>query len=353
MATTILKKTPDASVPIPPLGSIAIFIDSLNVPKMKLDNGVVIPFASALGSGVDAESIDTLLFVSQLSKLILPSEYMTEPTPGVVKLDLGILQNGVFYTNPVPTTANVGGIDAGSVFSNISVSDLFDLLLYPQLSPAFLTFLIAGQSTIMEVGDTIPAGNKTFNWTANQPAFVIANSLSIEDYITFFTIGSGLANDGSEILPIPLPIQKITPQVHKWRINGQNTKLQPFYRDFIVSWRWRTYYGSDINPILTEAQIEALNNSVLAADDLGTFTLLGNGYKFYCFASSFGSPTLFRDFDTNMAVAMADVSDGYTSVANGINYLPISITNIFGITTTYKVYRSKNILSASIKVIVS
>ena len=49
---------------------------------------------------------------------------------------------------------------------------------------------------------------------------------------------------------------------------------------------------------------------------------------------------------------MADASDGYTSVTNGINHKIMNITNIFGHTQSYYVYRTKHILNGEITITV-
>jgi hypothetical protein len=121
------------------------------------------------------------------------------------------------------------------------------------------------------------------------------------------------------------------------------------------------YAGDATVPTLNEAQIEALSISSLASGFSGSFAFGATtpaSYKYFAYPDVFGSPTTttgFRDASTNLAVAMADASDNvfYANVQNGWNYGLVSVTNSNGVTTNYRVYRTKNLLGGSITIIVS
>ncbi len=62
---------------------------------------------------------------------------------------------------------------------------------------------------------------------------------------------------------------------------------------------------------------------------------------------------MFRDSATNLAVAMAGVAEGYTTPV-GVYYAQIvSVTNTYGKTTNYYVFRTRNILGGSINIVVT
>jgi hypothetical protein len=74
------------------------------------------------------------------------------------------------------------------------------------------------------------------------------------------------------------------------------------------------------------------------------YSFAGWGYKYFVFPDSIPAPTSIKDQATNLDIAMATAIDGYTSIINWIAYEPITLTNGFGVTGGYKIYRSKNIL---------
>jgi hypothetical protein len=58
-----------------------------------------------------------------------------------------------------------------------------------------------------------------------------------------------------------------------------------------------------------------------------------------------------RDYATNLNIAMADADDGYSAITNGITHKNISITNVFGYSQTYRVYRTKHVINGTITIV--
>ncbi|MDG1950783.1 MAG: hypothetical protein P8J32_08290 [bacterium] len=261
--------------------------------------------------------------------------------------------SGSFFTNPSATTETVGGIQAGTTFpSQYDLQQMFDLLLYPFQEPAFSAFAIQGQSNSVEVGTAL-SGTKTFTWTTTNSSNVDANTLAIEDTTNASTLGSSLTDDSSEALALGATIQKSTPATHVWTIAGTDTQASEFSRTLTISWLWKMFYGTSTNTTLNESQIEALANDPLSSVIAGTYSLAAGGYKYFCVPDSFSNIITIVDDLTGLSVAMADSSDGYSSVANGFNYQTVSVTNGNGQTTNYRVYRTKNILGASIDITIT
>jgi len=244
---------------------------------------------------------------------------------------------GGYYTNFTPVPQNLGGVEAGSTFDNISVQNLFDILLYPYQQPGFSSFSISGQTTPLEVGDTISAGNKTFIWSTTNSTNIEVNSIQIEDATDSIILGTGLANDGSEIINIPSSITKNIKDSHTWTITGTNTKSSTFLRNYNVNWYWRIYYGESALTSLTETDIETLRVNTLVADSPATYSFLGGNYKYICYPTSYTLLTNFTDTLTLLNVAMEPPTT-------------VSVTNTFGQTTNYYVHRTTNKLGASIDI---
>jgi hypothetical protein len=231
------------------------------------------------------------------------------------------------------------------------MQQMWDALLYPYQSPTFASFSISGQSTPIEVGTTI-SGTKTFAWSTTNSSNVQTNTVNINDVTNSVVLLTSSANDGSEVITLPSSITKTVPSSHQWQISAVNTNIITFNRTFTVNWYWKIYYGTSSNVTLTESDIESLANSGLVNTYAGSFVYVSGGYKYFCIPDSFGSPNSFKDDATNLTVAMATNSDDvfYSNIANGIYYGLVSVTNVNGNTTNYRVYRTKNILGGSITI---
>lgn len=235
----------------------------------------------------------------------------------------------VTYTNASPTPVDIGGIPSGSTFSAVPNSDMWTALLYPFQYPAFSSFSISGQATVLEVGDSI-SGAQNFIWLTSNSGNVATNSINIYDITGSVTLFTGLANDGIESYSFPSPIQLVTSGSYVWQIEGTNTNTPPtiFNKNFTVNWEWRMHSGASANSTLTNAQILTLANSSLATafpPQVG-FTG-GTTYFWYWIPLTFTQPTTFKDHATGFGIAMESA------------VLQV-VTNAFGVNTSYLGYRS-------------
>ena len=238
------------------------------------------------------------------------------------------------YTNADPSTTTVGGIAAGSTFETESLTEMFDTMLYPFIAPAFTAFAIQGQSSTIEVGSSI-AANRTFTWTTSTPANIELNSISIIDVTAGnVVIASGLADDGSEATTYGA-VTKTTPTTNQFKVQATDLESTVFSRTYTVVWRWMRYYGESSSPSLDEAGVEALRVSGLAAGAAGTYAFEGGGYKYIAFP---GTLISFKDSLTQLNVPFEAA-------------VITSITNVYGVTTNYNVYRTTNIITSAITII--
>lgn len=283
-----------------------------------------------------------------------PGELTVDTTNNLLRLHDGVTPGGhligsgsgggggtTTYTNATPVPTTLGGVAAGTTFTAMPLTEVFDLLLYPYQVPTFSAFSISGQNTTLEVGDSITAGTKTFTWTTTNPSNISTNSIFIYDWTNSTTvpIASSLTNDGTENVSIPL-VTKTTATSHVYRISGSNTQDTGFSRDYTVNWRWKMYWGTSALTSLTESDIEALANNGLVSNSTGTFSFIAGGYKYIAYPTAFGLKTSFKDNSTGFDV---DMQDAETT----------SVTNAYGITTNYYVHRTTNVLGGSITIIVA
>ena len=92
---------------------------------------------------------------------------------------------------------------------------------------------------------------------------------------------------------------------------------------------------------LTAAQIQALTGSLQTASAATyAYGAASGTYKYICCPASFAALTTFKDLSTNLDVPF---QASYS----------VSVTNSFGQTTNYNVYRTTNQLGAAINIVAS
>jgi hypothetical protein len=263
---------------------------------------------------------------------------------------------GGTYTGLSPTTTTVGGLPAGSAIAGQTFTQIIQQMTCPYISPTFSSFSIS-QSSPVEVGTTI-SGIKNFTFSVTQLANIVPNSLDIVDITGSTVLASGLPLTSPQTANIGT-ITLNAPGSYSWR--GQATRsIGGTFNSSpaSVTWLWRFFYGISANATLTAGQIQALANDPLSSAFPGTYSFAATNYKYFAWPDSFGSPTAvtgFKDTSTNLAVSMADVGDdpAYSNIQNGWYYALVSVTNVNGVTTNYRVYRTKNLLGGSINIQVS
>ena len=199
------------------------------------------------------------------------------------------------YSNLTPMPNDVGGYESGTTFSEKTLKEMWDGILYPYQYPAFTSFSMASQSTTLECGIEVAGGNRTFNWGTSNPSNIEANSIEIEDLTTSTVLGTGLANDGSEILDIGTAITKLTTNsVHQWRIYATNTQSDVFNRTFTVRWYSPFYYGVG-DPSLSVSAIQQLTKQVVGKSDK-TYTFNpSTQVMYFAYPASYGDLTSILD----------------------------------------------------------
>ncbi len=260
------------------------------------------------------------------------------------------------YNGPSPSTVTINDIPAGTNLLVYTNSQLLGNQYAPYVHPSFASFDISGQSTQVEVGTTI-SGSKSFEFSFNQPGNVTANTLAILDVTGSSTLASGQSTT-SPVAANVGTVQLTSPGNYSWRGRATNTQAAQFFSsDFTVSWYWRIYYGISASATLNETQIEALASNALASGFGGIYNFGATNYKFFTWPDSFGSPTAgtgFKDNSTGLALSMADSSDDafFSNTQNGWSYGLVAVTNTNGITTNYRVYRTKFQLGGTLQALV-
>ena len=239
------------------------------------------------------------------------------------------------FTNLTPTPVTIGGIPSGSTFVGATMSEMWEALLYPYQYPAFSSFLMSGQSVILECGVEISGGVKLWTWGTTNSSNIAANSIDIDDVTTTTNLITGTDNDGSELVSIGAsPITKIiTSTDHRWRITGENSLSQNFTRDFVVIWYSPFSYGSGAAG-LTVAQLQALTKQVTSqSTNIYTFKPSTEG-MYIAYPATYG--TLSSILDPNGFETIADWTLRVESFTN-------NSPDYEGATVSYNVYEFDNL----------
>ena len=269
---------------------------------------------------------------------------------------------GSEFVNPDAVTQTIGGISVGTTFpakqdgSGYTMQEMWDKLLYPYQFPTLSGLNITGQGPTVEVGYMIMAGAYDFNWSKSNAGNIEANSGVINDITNSTTLASGVDIKTLNTTSVNLTgIQKTTGgATHKWEILGNNNQggaISPSI--YTITWLWRRYVGNNPQTVITAGVVPTLSvNNSLSTNLSGTYTFPGGGYKYLCIPETFPSPT--KITLSGLDVAMAGAAEGYGDGTGPIKYkLTPGVTNTYGQSIAYKVFRSLNVLNGQAIFIVS
>lgn len=249
----------------------------------------------------------------------------------VMKVDIPSL------TEFEPTPITVGGIPAGSTFNSTPLVNIIHDLLYPYQVPAYTTFAIEDQETLLEVGRAVAGGPRTFVWDTVNEFNVVPGTIEIRDLTNNNTplllYGE---NDGVETINC-IEVRKVNYAQHIWKLTGRGTNNVTFSKYFTVTWQWRVYYGSSIYADFDELRVKALQNSRLETSGTGIYEMPPGGYKWIVCTIFHPILTVFKDIKTGLNVPMMDP-------------IQVTVTNAWGVTSLHNAYRTLNKLGAEITI---
>ena len=253
-------------------------------------------------------------------------------------------------TNPTDTAYTVGGIDRGTQFDKVSLQEVFKDLLYPDQLGRITGFTMANNSglvTSYEVGNSLPSQTYTFSWGLNNSGDFRSNTLKVEDY----TVGTVFTQSTSNTSPFATSISAFTsnlPTTKTFKVSLTRNNGTVVSRFMDIPWMWKVYYGSSTWSTLTASQVYALGGS-LATQSIGSWTVSGDGYKYIAFPEDTS-----YNFDSisykGLPLSLAGTASGYSYSYADVNYLFVTVSNAYGISKQYKIYRSKNQIGATISV---
>ena len=262
--------------------------------------------------------------------------------------DFTWVDNSITYTNSNPTPTTIGGIPSGSTFSNVTNDQMWSALLYPI---SFTSFQITSCAQVLEVGNSIPP-NPVFTWSMQNGDQLISD-ITIKDVTHGQTISSSINKSLTTYTSTYATVSNFASATDTFSISG-NTPFTTLTKNYTVTWNWRIYYGTSALTTLTQSSIKSLSTSTISTSSFsGTYNFTYGDYKYFCFPYTIGTPNNFTY--NGFQVDMATITDNsfFNNSTNGWYYGLVSVTNSFGATTNYRVYRTKNTLAGSINIVVT
>lgn len=253
------------------------------------------------------------------------------------------------------------GVDAQGqpIIRGFTLEEIMNRIFYPYQEPSFQTFNMAGQSTTLEVGDTLTGGNRSFNFSLSNFINVEPDTFSVSDETTNTVLDTNLPITSPQTVDIGLDIQYLSQDSHTWRPSVLTTVDNPSGQQlvnnitFTVNWYYRWYWGMSANTTLTPNEIVALNAEAPSAGNINTSKNFGTNYWYLCIPDSWGG---INNWATG-SYGVDTISDAtYNQVDGNFNYALVAAVPVngnLGTPITYRVYRSLNLQGASPGVTIS
>jgi hypothetical protein len=267
------------------------------------------------------------------------------------------------WTRTDPTTITVGGITSGTSGSALvgdNAIEILERMLYPYVAPVFSNLSVSGLSSAYEIGQPfITSGTAT--WTAGQPT---ANWINGTGYISF-TPPTGVVGDiagpfnptsQSQVLnfsSFTAPTSPVNSNSITIALRGQHNAANPTNASTSISRQWwsRMYFGKSSNANLTTNTFNVAagtNNGALLQ------TTNGQGPSNYSMDVGAGGGYFYFFIHNDYTLSTAGPFFGLRFGTNALAQDPITtvtLTNQYGVTATYKRYKSTNILNDAITVV--
>jgi hypothetical protein len=252
------------------------------------------------------------------------------------------MQSATDYKRNEPVTVSVGGLDEDVYVPTGTIQKTLDDMLYPLKRPEFTIFRINGMSEVLELGESFTTGQKLFVWNTSYPQNVLEDSIRIEVELSennWQTLAENLSNDGQELVNIGELWNFETETTKRFRIVGVNAANAEFSRTLSLAWQGRIYWGTSESTSLTQTDIKALESSILSATRLGQYPFAAGGYKYIAYPATMGEQNPNRMIDplTNFNAPM-------------VNLGVVNVTNAYGVTIPYRVYRSFNKMGGAVNI---
>ena len=262
--------------------------------------------------------------------------YMTPVIAGVEQsaVAIGAISGGgseLAWTNPLPVTTTIGGINSGNTIGIGSKAlQILELMFYPYQPVSFSTFSVNLAGGIKELGEGITGSTVNTTWTAAGPTYNwVPNGITLtRNQGTSLVVGN--LNYNSTPVSVTHPTYGFTtPTTLTFTLTGDQLEGANVSRSESYSWQHKVYYGSSTNPAITD--FTGLTGEFATSTPLNDRDIIGDGvtpkYFYFVIPSSFTSYTGFKNVATLLSISFNAAQT-------------IGVTNAYGVSTSYKYYRS-------------
>jgi hypothetical protein len=270
-------------------------------------------------------------------------------------------QSGLSYNKPNSSLVDVGTIEKGTSFDNVSFQNLFTDLLYGNELGNISSFNLIGNSGYLnplEVGDTLNPSTYTFSWNLQNSSLFQNNTAAIER-VGYGNIVTGYTNSGPVEWILGSSLSYSSTQSEFFNLSIKRTNGTIISKILNIDWRYPIYFGSTTSTGITGSNFPGTFNKILATNSNFVVNIPDSGYKYIAIPDGFSA--IYSLTIDGVPVAMAGTSNGFsyqeTKVGNyngtisSIYHDKIFITGSFGVGKTYSLYRTLNSISSGVDII--
>lgn len=273
------------------------------------------------------------------------------------------------WTNSNTTTIAVGGIASGTSGANLigqNAIQLIEKMLYPYVAPTFSSLSVSGISNPFEIGQSFPTtalstswsvgSANSSNWIAGTGAvlFKAPGGSSFTQVDSGFNIVNGSPRSVTFTPSFTAPTSPTTNNTITIRLQGQHNVDSPttLTLDITRNWRSKIYVGKSSNSNLQTPvfDIAGTDNDTL----LDTSSAQGPSNKSVTVGAGAGYFYLFihNSYTLNNTAPYYGLKYGGNALAQDA-ITTVSLTNSYNNTSSYKRYKSTNMINDEITIIIN
>lgn len=262
--------------------------------------------------------------------------YMTPVIAGVAQSSVAIgtvsgAGSELTWTNTNPVTTTIGGIDSGDIITPGSKAiEILQLMLYPYQPVSFSTFSVNLAGGIKELGQGITGSTVNITWTASGPTYNwIPNGITLSKNQGTSLVVDNLSYTSSPVNVTHLTYVYYTPTTLTFTLTGDQLEGSNVSASDSYYWQHKVYWGSSTSEAITD--FTGLSSAFATSTPTDPRNIVGDGstpkYFYFVIPSDFTSYTGFKDVSSTFSIPFNPA-------------LTISVTNTYGVSTSYKYYRS-------------
>lgn len=204
-----------------------------------------------------------------------------------------IIAKGTTYSNDIPTYVEHGGISIGTTFEDKTIKEMFDMILYPYVSPVVSTSVISPSN-----GGTFEIGATVTITRVRVTATIKSNKLTkiqvVHGTVTVATkADDSIANGGTFDFDVSYPIKSNTTLTAKVTDDTQSIVSKNTGTFTFVYPIYHGAFDSDSAP--TENQIKALTKHI-ESKGTKTYSFTTNNERFvFAYPKSYGTLSVIYD----------------------------------------------------------